>query len=631
MAYIKNKIYSYNIGNVIQNAVVATRNVKMAEQAKKESDFQLAIADGTMSYDAQLEYRKQQLIEEKDSPFPDPEYQKTIETSIANLGKLNRYQKYRTKYQTSLTDLASGKETAKQQLDMLNEQLMITTDPDLQDEIRKEITQATADVKSYDDTVLSNEVKLAQNDGTIPLLEKAIKDVQDKRSVASLNGNEELVSAYDATISVLGQQINTTKTENALNSYQVKDLTKGTDAPQKLDYLNTQIAGADDTRPITIAGKNYSSAKDFWTQLHDGYLAGNGTGTGNFKSFFDELKNSYSDRIQAAVLKDGHVSDDVMGGFQNELKSIEARSDMQPYLPSLQTLSSTVLGTAFQYTANTIIKNATVTDDYINAGTQLDAFAAKYGVSAEPYKAVLANAIASAGTKLGVDQAEIDAELKKANVADTSIKVPEVKAPATVTTPSATPATNTPSNVPADTHTVSKGETLGGIAAANGLTLAQLFSYNPQYNAQNTIIHPGDALNLGSKTPSIPAPGTTPPATAPVVPPGVTPTTPTPAPVPVVTPPKPATPTVTPPVTPTTTPTVKPTIPATNPAPTSTPATPVVPKTYTVKAGDTLSQIAENQLGSASRAFELKSNSGQTYNQDTAHKLQVGTVLVIPQ
>jgi lysozyme len=50
-----------------------------------------------------------------------------------------------------------------------------------------------------------------------------------------------------------------------------------------------------------------------------------------------------------------------------------------------------------------------------------------------------------------------------------------------------------------------------------------------------------------------------------------------------------------------------------------------------VKAGDTLSAIALRELGDASRAFELKSESGQTYDSESAKRLQIGTKLIIPQ
>lgn len=64
-----------------------------------------------------------------------------------------------------------------------------------------------------------------------------------------------------------------------------------------------------------------------------------------------------------------------------------------------------------------------------------------------------------------------------------------------VPTPAPKPA---PAASPAATaHIVKNGDTLSGIAAANGLTLAQLLDKNPQYRANPSLIYPGDRVNLG--------------------------------------------------------------------------------------------------------------------------------------
>lgn len=62
-------------------------------------------------------------------------------------------------------------------------------------------------------------------------------------------------------------------------------------------------------------------------------------------------------------------------------------------------------------------------------------------------------------------------------------------APAPATAPAASPAPKT--------HVVKSGDTLSGIAAANGLTLAQLLDKNPQYRANPNLIHPGQVVQLG--------------------------------------------------------------------------------------------------------------------------------------
>lgn len=70
--------------------------------------------------------------------------------------------------------------------------------------------------------------------------------------------------------------------------------------------------------------------------------------------------------------------------------------------------------------------------------------------------------------------------------------------------PTSPTATGTDANAPVATsggsYTVQPGDTLSGIAAANGMSLAQIESLNPQFKDMN-LIHPGETVNLGSSTP----------------------------------------------------------------------------------------------------------------------------------
>jgi LysM repeat protein len=56
------------------------------------------------------------------------------------------------------------------------------------------------------------------------------------------------------------------------------------------------------------------------------------------------------------------------------------------------------------------------------------------------------------------------------------------------------------------THTVKTGETLGKIAKANGITLAQLLDANPKFKANPNRVRVGDVLNIpdGGAAPTAP-------------------------------------------------------------------------------------------------------------------------------
>jgi LysM repeat protein len=68
------------------------------------------------------------------------------------------------------------------------------------------------------------------------------------------------------------------------------------------------------------------------------------------------------------------------------------------------------------------------------------------------------------------------------------------------------------------THIVRSGETLSGIARANGITLAQLLDANPQFRANPNLIRVGDVLNIpkGQATPPVQPPRVQPPQLQPV-------------------------------------------------------------------------------------------------------------------
>src|SRR3989344_8618289 len=92
--------FSIDLRGVVDNSITAVKSIRKSEQARKEAEFQRAIANG-LSYESQLSLREKQLKEERDSSFSDPEYIFSLEGSISDTKKLNRFNKYRTKYTTT--------------------------------------------------------------------------------------------------------------------------------------------------------------------------------------------------------------------------------------------------------------------------------------------------------------------------------------------------------------------------------------------------------------------------------------------------------------------------------------------------------------------------------------------------
>jgi len=207
--------FAIDLTSVVNSSIAATKAIRRSSQASKEAEFQRAIANG-LSYEEQLAMRKTQLDEEKKSSFADNEYILSLEKSISDTTKLNRFNKYRTNYSSALAELNSGKINEEVYLNTLKSNLNGITDPELRLEIQNDISAAEKSVKTYHDSILSNQVKKAKYDGTKTVLEDAISKVNVARTKALINGNEDEVTAYDETLSALTSQITAVKVSDTI-------------------------------------------------------------------------------------------------------------------------------------------------------------------------------------------------------------------------------------------------------------------------------------------------------------------------------------------------------------------------------------------------------------------------------
>ena len=282
---LQKKDISYSLSSIVDSAIASAKSEKATKAAKIEADFQKAIADGSMGYQAQLEFRKKQLEDEKTSPIYDEALVTDLETSIGTTKKLIRYEKYRTKYYNNYAEMQAGRLTAQDQLTFIKNQIANETDPDLRAEMSKELVTAEKDVRDYEDSITTNLVTRARNDKTIPTLNEAINRVEGQKATAMLSGNEDAVTVYDTILSSLKSQLNTTTAKDTMNRIEINTTLKGLGAIDKLNSLNNEVNSSDANVPIIIDGTQYSSARDFWTRTRDGYLAGSGSGI--FQNFSD--------------------------------------------------------------------------------------------------------------------------------------------------------------------------------------------------------------------------------------------------------------------------------------------------------------------------------------------------------
>jgi hypothetical protein len=384
MAVELNKTFSVNIGAVVDNSISAVQAIRRMRYVEMETLFQQQVAEG-LSYDGQIAFLENQLKTERETSFQSPDLIGELEKRIADTKRLKRFNNYRTKYQDILQELKAGKANAKEQLSQLKGLLNSAgDDAELRLEIEGDITTMEQQVKEADDAMVQNQLKRAQYDGTEKVLSEAIALVKDKRSKALFEGLDDEASAYDTWLTVLNKQLNETRIVNTINDIDVKANTKGLTARGKLDELNAEIRKADRNTPIVIDGVTYNSTQEYWTNTRDAYLAG--TGSGLFSDFFREIDGEYTERINAAVKRDGLVTTVVFDRIHSEFADLKNRTELQPHLERVQNYEALIQGTALESTANSIIDRVSITGDYRGADQALQMYQNKYGANADAYR-----------------------------------------------------------------------------------------------------------------------------------------------------------------------------------------------------------------------------------------------------
>jgi hypothetical protein len=381
-------VVAVDLKGVVSSAVENVTAVRRMRAIELETTFQKLVADG-LSYEDQVRFLEDRIAQEQQSSFGSKDLVAELQGRIAQTKKLMRFNKYRTTYSEILAELKAGRANAKEQLAQMQGLLNgAGDDEELRLEILGDIQAMEQEVKAMEDTMIQNQLKKAQYDGTEKELTKALDLVKGKRAKAVMEGLDDEASAYDTWITVLNKQLSETRVSNALTDVDVRVNTKGMGATQKLDELNQLIRKADGNTPITIDNVTYDSAKEFWTFTRDSYLAG--TGTGIFGDFFKEIDAEYTLALNAAVRRDGFATTLTLDRVQSDFADLKNRTELQPFIERAGSYEALVLGSAIESTAKSILDRASVTGDYIGADATLQSYAKKYGINVDQYRLSLA-------------------------------------------------------------------------------------------------------------------------------------------------------------------------------------------------------------------------------------------------
>ncbi len=409
--------FSIDLNGVIENSIAAVKAIRRSEQTRKEAEFQRAIANG-LSYDAQIAMRETQLEDEKKSSISDVDYIGTLEKFIADTKKLNRFNKYRTRYAEFLGELSSGKINEEQYLSTLKNQLNSIDEPELRREIQGDIAVAEKQVKTYTDTILSNQVKKAKYDGTKSALDEVISRVNTARAQALISDNQDEVTAYDETLSALNSQRSSVGIQDSITDFQVKSSTRGTNPIEKLNYINSEIQGADSNTPIKIGDRSYTSAQQFWNLERDNFLGGENKIFGNF---FEELNVHTKNAINVNAAKFGYPTQTILDEASSTFNELRTKPEMTPFLNRLDITKATVMSEAVDKLAKTINAVATSNLSFKEGDVQLQNIATRYGIDVSGYRLQLQD--------ISLKQAEIDRNKGIVTQKEAEKTIPEVNIP----------------------------------------------------------------------------------------------------------------------------------------------------------------------------------------------------------
>ena len=343
MAYERSsdsKIKGDGLDSFIENLSNSLSKQVAIRNAADESKFNIAILEQNLTLDDQLSYRKEQLKRVSD----DPQERKRIREEIAGLNDRIEQKKFGDGYLEKLIGLSSGVTSIDSVIGWLNDQKASATDQTIIDTINKSMVDAQQ--KKYDltKTMLTNQSQYALNDKSISVLDSQISKVTAARNSALLSGDDTLASNYNLQIQALSKAKTETQIQRDIQDMAVSTVTGYASAVSLLDAYNSKISNSGNSGSITVGDTTYASAKDFWSNKRDSYLA-DSSNSGFFARLNDEINTQIKvmnskNTLDTAALQNLTKKYDQLTG-RSELSGFENKIDIARQ-DSLQTGASLI-------------------------------------------------------------------------------------------------------------------------------------------------------------------------------------------------------------------------------------------------------------------------------------------------
>ena len=384
MAITLDKKTRINISATVNSAIDSIRKVRAADSARKEADFQKLIAEGTMSFKAQLTFREKQLKEEKAFGFFDPSFIQYLEVSVGNTKKLIRFERIRNKYQESFDDYIASRGSISNHIKILQDSLNSEVDPTFRKELQTLLSEAQATQATIEFNAVQNKALRVQKDNSVALIDESIAEVSDRKAMSKLAGNDDEVEMWEETLTSLKGARAKILIENSINDM-IFDINKGgLDAGAKLNLLGSEIEGADSTTPIIYNGVSYDSQRAFWENERNKYIN---------TAFFQELRedlDAETSRI-AAGSKFGQIPVIRMQEIDDFYNMLKGKDEFLFYGDILERERVRLLNEMVTDLAESIFNEEMLTEDRVRAEQSILNLEAKFGIkiSREPFASEL--------------------------------------------------------------------------------------------------------------------------------------------------------------------------------------------------------------------------------------------------
>jgi len=532
MAITLDRIVTFNLGQVVAAQVQAVQSERTLVRAKKESDYQIAIADGTMGFDAQLAFRQKQLDDELASGNPDQNYIAELRISVGDINKQRRFQRIRDKYKQSLSAYADGKGNLSDTIEILKEALGSEVDPTIRSELQGQLTSALSSRTQLEREAIQNRITVAEKDKSSELFDRSIREVKAKKAQALLADDKDTASMWDSTLTSLESQKEVIEIETTVADMNYAIAKGGLTSGQKMGLINDAVGRSSARGAVVYDGVRYNSMRDFWQRQQADYIS-----SGYFQELNKELEAETNRIAQQSPF--GQVPMERIVAVSDFYKTLSARTEFTPYANQIEQQRVATISSLADELKGALNDEAAAA---MNAGADPLSIESKtYGIfssmenrlgiklgAAAPSNELLSgrgigSTISSAamapdlsktgmlpniGTQPSVPATSVaqlpnfvsDPDVITDNATGQSFKkgasgVYERFYGATSTT-TTTPAPNTsvaptvkpvPQPTTSGGYTVAKGDTLGAIAARNNMNVADLLAKNPTIKDANRI------------------------------------------------------------------------------------------------------------------------------------------------